>query len=211
MTQEQFNDIKDKLRVCREERGLNKEDQKRNFRVDYTKELAKFFEAERDNNQYEMIKTLCNMVIVCVNAGMDFCKDRLRLKRNAHSWGVKLNLTRPIVWSPFEENIVAIESMGYDPYKCLLETIKELNTRTGSWNEEEGKWVEDLGAYTIEEALEKAKKIYRDKDEKVYDIIKEETDNIFSIQCEVDEGYYEEVIFNIWYKADYSKCQSNLQ
>lgn len=36
-----------------------------------------------------------------------------------------------------------IERLGYDPYQCMLETIKEISSRTGTYNEAIGKWVKD--------------------------------------------------------------------
>lgn len=43
-----------------------------------------------------------------------------------------------------------------------LETVKEIETRTGAWNEAEGKWCKDLGAYSSEEALKEAEKYLSD-------------------------------------------------
>ncbi|RDU73014.1 hypothetical protein CQA57_05675 [Helicobacter anseris] len=193
MTQEQFNDIKDKLRVCREERGLNKEDQKRNFRVDYTKELAKFFEAERDNNQYEMIKALCNMIVVAINAGAIRNTLCFKISNNFFSFGLENSINT--IFCTFD-------ILGYDPYKCLLETIKELNSRTGSWNEEEGKWVEDLGAYTEEEAWIKAKRI----ESKCVLVCRPNEMLGVPEDTWVFEGR-DLIEIKKWYKADYASCK----
>ena len=40
---------------------------------------------------------------------------------------------------------------GYDFYKCMKETLKQINSRTGAWNEDLKKWVKD----TSPEAKEK--------------------------------------------------------
>lgn len=40
---------------------------------------------------------------------------------------------------------------GYDFYKCMQETLKQINSRTGAWNEALKKWVKD----TSDEAREK--------------------------------------------------------
>ncbi|RDU72343.1 hypothetical protein CQA57_07000 [Helicobacter anseris] len=192
---EQFEDIKDKLRVCREERGLNKEDQKRNFRVDYTKELAKFFEAERDNNQYGIIKALCDMIVVCVNAGGNIgC---------ASCEFTNINLTYPIIYRSIDIKglLYELRREGYDPYKCLLETIKELNSRTGSWSEEEGKWVKDKGAYTKEEAREVAKEILKKDYVEYPQSVLRAGQRYWQF---VAENHFE---IKEWYKADYASCK----
>ena len=53
MTYKQFEHIQGLLEEWRAVRNISVEDQKKNFKVNYTKELIEFFEAERDNNEYE--------------------------------------------------------------------------------------------------------------------------------------------------------------
>ena len=36
-----------------------------------------------------------------------------------------------------------LHKLGYDPYKALEETVKEINCRKGFFNEETGKWKKD--------------------------------------------------------------------
>jgi hypothetical protein len=38
----------------------------------------------------------------------------------------------------------AIHKLGYDPEKALNETVKEITSRRGSFNEDVGKWEKDL-------------------------------------------------------------------
>ena len=47
--------------------------------------------------------------------------------------------------------LAAIEYLGYDSYKAMTETLKEIHSRTGSYDETIGKWVKD----TSEEAKSK--------------------------------------------------------
>lgn len=111
MTKEQFEDIENKLAKWREERGLSVEIQKENLEVDFMKEYVMCLEAGRNDNDYEMVKSICNMIIVTINAG-DIKYDSMQ--------GI--------------DNIVnALHFLGYDPYLCLLEAIKELVSKTDSW------------------------------------------------------------------------------
>ena len=36
-----------------------------------------------------------------------------------------------------------MDGLGYDPCICMMETIKEISSRTGAWDENIGKWVKD--------------------------------------------------------------------
>lgn len=183
--------------------------QRLNFKVNYTKELLEFFEAERDSDEYEMIDALCDMCVVSMNAGIDYREgdiDKLLIMGtiNLHS------ITPSNVLS--DRNIGYIVAMlqlkGYDPYKCLLETIKELNTRTGAWNDQEGKWCKYLGAYTEQEARDKLLEIERIE----WFILKHEDDDFWYFGQDDGVDFFENKERAIrkvkkWYKADYTKCK----
>lgn len=205
MNKEQFEDIGKKLAKWREERGLSVEEQRANFKVNYTKELLEFFEAQRDNNRYEMIDSICDMAITAINAGFDFyvldCIDDYTLPT--------FNIINPL----FDDNtlsllLIELEKVGYNPYKCLLETIKELETRTGKWCEKEGKWIKDLGAYTEEEAIKKVSAKVWNEYHSLDSVEKQkEDDEYWYFDCEIDDGYYIEEKAKKWYRADYEKCK----
>lgn len=169
--------------------------QTRNFGVNYSKELTEFLEAKRDDNEYKMIDALCDMVIVSINAGAVLGND--------YSEMLYSNITNPLRYRPTYVRglLFEIRKRGYDPYKCLVETIKELNTRTGAWNEQEGKWCKHDGAYTKEEAREVAKKILlKDWIEYPHSVLRK------------GQRYWQFVShdhFEIkeWYKADYENCK----
>lgn len=196
MTQQQFEHIQGLLEEWRAVRNLSVEDQKKNFKVNYTKELLEFFEAERDGNEYEMIDALCDMIVVAINAG-------IRMNNSLMYYDVPAmdgDLVGVFAVIPTIDLLIAhIYNRGYDPYKCLLETIKELNSRSGSWSDKEGKWVKGLGAYTLDEALQNCLLGIRDKDFEV------RTDGDFFIVTDTHRN--EEYSFKKWYKADYSKCK----
>lgn len=204
MTQEQFEDIKKKLSIWRAERRLRVCDQKANFKVNYAEELSEFFKAERDGNEYEMIDALCDMIVVSINAGFTI--------ENPNDWTdypcVDEGLVSIFVNNNIDLIISQLVARGYDPYKCLPETIKELNSRTGAWNEKEGKWCKDLGAYTEEEAIKKVSDKVWSEHHSLDSVEKQkEDDDYWYFNCEIDEGYYTEEKVKKWYKADYSQCK----
>lgn len=200
MTYKQFEHIHGLLEEWRAVRNISVEDQKKNFKVNYTKELIEFFEAERDNNEYEMIDAICDMMVVAINAGRGLSSPYITGVANI-SYEVALLAYDSDYDMVIIELCSALRYYGYNPYQCLLETIKELNSRTGSWSEEEGKWVKTLGAYTYEEAREIAKKILlKDWIEYPHSVLRK------------GQRYWQFVShdnFEIkeWYKADYSKCK----
>ena len=175
--------------------------QRLNFKVNYTKELLEFQEAERDSDEYEMIDALCDMIITAINAGGSLGKE-------FGSYGALLGSTFNITSVLNDRSEIyklcdSIRYLGYEPYKCLCETMKELETRTGSWNEQEGKWCKDLGAYTEQEAYEIAKEKgifynfgleYDQKTKEPYWVSDNSAD-------------WKKLKIKKWYKADYSKCK----
>lgn len=200
MTKVQFSEIQSMLTDWRNARNISVEDQKKNFKVNYTKELIEFFEAERDNNEYEMIDAICDMMVVAINAGRGLSSHYITGVAN-----ISYEVALLAYDSDYDMGIIELCSMlryyGYNPYQCLLETIKELNSRTGSWSDEEGKWIKTLGAYTKDEAREIAKKILlKDWIEYPHSVLRK------------GQRYWQFVShdnFEIkeWYKADYSKCK----
>lgn len=199
--------------------------QSRNFDVNYSKELTEFLEAKRDDNEYQMIDALCDMVVVSINAGIGFHSGENTYIDFYKNRDINENIVRCFISKETINPLLAnIELKGYDPYKCLLETIKELNTRTGAWNEQEGKWCKDLGAYSSEEALKEAEKYLSDNCIFPHDlsIVKEDCDFwLIAESEEYDEDEFEYLSIEQvskelmgysckvkkWYKADYENCK----
>lgn len=170
--------------------------QRLNFEVNFIKELLEFAEAKRDRDDYKMVDALCDMLITAMNANVINNTNTLSLANNFLSFGLEYS---------FSAIFCTFEIMGYDPYKCLLETVKELETRTGAWNEAEGKWCKDLGAYTEQEAYEIAKEkgIFYNFG-LVYD---KETSEPFWVSDTNDSSNWKTLKVKKWYKADYSGCK----
>lgn len=172
--------------------------QTRNFGVNYTKEILEFQEALRDNNEYEMIDALCDMIIVMCNSNFGFkaCDYDYFIEEKIDIMG-NLGEEFDIFHTHIEGIALHIRAKGYDPYKCLLETIKELESRTGAWNEKEGKWCKDIGAYTLNELnRDLVANIYGEDHEYWY----------FTPRLGKELGM-EVGKVKKWYKADYSKCK----
>jgi NTP pyrophosphatase (non-canonical NTP hydrolase) len=70
-----------------------------------SEELQEFFKAYDNDDDYEMLDALCDIIVVATGA---------------------------------------IYKMGYHPELALKQTVKEITSRKGSFNEELGKWQKDI-------------------------------------------------------------------
>lgn len=182
--------------------------QTRNFEVNYSKEITEFFKASSNNNEYGIIDSVCDMLITAINAGHTLGLDR-DFKWCEKYCNYNLDITMPL----YDKRTLILlctflRNVGYDPYKCLVETIKELNTRTGAWNEQEGKWCKYLGAYTEQEARDKLLEIERIE----WFILKHEDDDFWYFGQDDGVDFFENKERAIrkvkkWYKADYENCK----
>ena len=144
--QKQLNEIYKLLQAWKAERRLSVESQRAGLLGNLCEELAEFFRAQNDNDR---VDALCDIIVFAINAMSEpFVKPAA--------------LNMPQLWSamllPHDTDIIinasslnslvfqmwrTIEQLGYDPYKCMLETIKEISSRTGEYDESIGKWVKD--------------------------------------------------------------------
>lgn len=217
MTQGQIKDIQEKLSIWREEQKITIESQEADFRINLSEELREFYIAKKERDKHGMIDALCDMVIVSFNAGFIAYSDIYSEVRDDVDIVDIDCVTRG---DRLEEIIALIHSFGYDPYKCLLEKIKNLNSRTQDeeqawrWDilrkenapaREYGKWKKALGAYTLSEAKEIA-----------YDnphspkLVKEDDKYWIFLLYGADCGNYHKQHYlriSKWYRADYECCK----
>lgn len=196
MTTEQIKDISSRLFKLRESRGTSIEKQRKNFRVDFTNKLVKYYEAERDDDEFKKISSLCDMLIVSIDAGVIKHEKTLLVYNNYLSFGLEYAFNT--IFSNFD-------ILEYDPYHCLLEKIKEIESRAGYWDEKNEKLVEDVGAYTKNEAMriaeEYTKKNYINSEPPVFDT---ENSDYWYFLCEWKDGeYVSKLQIKKWYKPDY--------
>ena len=155
-----LKDILDRLEIWRKERGLAKSqgfEFDLNTQVSFlTEEITEYLRAKKD---YERIDALCDLSVFSLNAinGLDNNYDDLfseiyhKAKRvNFYSIAniidrlpymfrkgndIKFNFMDVVEISRW-----IIEDMGYDYFKCMDETLKEVESRKGAFNPESGKW-----------------------------------------------------------------------
>ena len=142
MTTIELRDLETRLAVWRAERHLTTAGQKEGLLANILEELTEFVRAQDDN---ERVDACCDILIFLLNSK----NEPISLVD-----GEKINLLNKyefcnMIFTNMFNNraihitIYQLEQLGYDSYKCMLETIKEISSRTGHFDETIGKFVKD--------------------------------------------------------------------
>lgn len=232
MTKDEFEKIYNKLRNWRMERVLSCEQQLQGIHANLLEECVEYLRAKNDE---EKIDALCDIVVFAMNASeelqfrpigivcpqddeiikgyflSEICENIAKIDLTGKAKKINKKLSY-IVYNALS----IIDYMSYDSYKCMLETIKEISSRTGEYNSDLKKFIKDTGAYTEEEAKKLALLYFKERN-----FVKCVT--YFGWSFVEDTG--EEIMtikdgngnithtggehFNVikWYKARYDKCK----
>lgn len=219
MTKTQFNEIKEILSKWREERHLTYENQQAEFLGNVFEKVSEYFRAKND---LEKIDAICDIVIYFFNA-FDFKyiavssnmyyytfsdvvvyniyslfgarTDNLCVVENENDF---INLEKNLNLTMFEIEQLC-KNLGFDFYKCMLEKIKEIESRTGFYDESLNKFIKDEGYYSVAHLKNEIKL------PKTYEIINviEEKD-LFLVKIKTPNTILTNK-FKKWYKVDYEK------
>nr|DAN48848.1 MAG TPA: nucleoside triphosphate pyrophosphohydrolase [Caudoviricetes sp.] len=150
-------EIYEKLNEWRAERHLSLENQRVGYYSNILEELGELSEAMRANDSNDYIDALCDIVVFAVNALEEYkySPTVMNITRNTSRETLLRLLLHEIGkygrnWeSRCVCNIYNICSLlaiqeGYSIYPSMLETIKEINSRTGSYDPSIGKWIKDM-------------------------------------------------------------------
>lgn len=158
------------LTKWREDRHLTIEGQLEGYIPNIMEELVEFMRA---TTEYDKVDALCDMIVFSFNVLgylkpskyaqnrretlesilSPYTDDVYKIIDNDISLlqkileilpaiipdNTRINIDRSIIHYCCER----LFTLGYDPYLCMLETIKEISSRTGSYDESIGKWVKD--------------------------------------------------------------------
>lgn len=95
------------------------------------------------------------------------------------------------------------KNLGFDFYKCMLEKIKEIESRTGFYDERLNRFVEKIGAYCEREAFDLAINDFKLTNVPNKYFLDKEGSDFWCIRIEDNNGDYEDYYIRKWYKADY--------
>lgn len=217
MKQKEFKSILFRLATWKAERHLTLEGQVKGLLPNLLEELT---ELNRAQSVEEEIDALCDMVVFVLNAlphtelvngskiddlDLDGRNIPHLVLDGSRPFPDPLKLPRMILTAleqnsePFYINLVEvllrqIDAKGYDPYLCMCETLKEIESRLGRWDDCLHKFIKSEGYYTREEV----KQAYS------FDTIKEYSDRFEIFQSLDDTAPY---VVVKWYKAQYENCR----
>ena len=149
----------------RAERGITAESQKTGYIVNVMEELGELAEAIRNDEnwatcdlqyfkehkqaaKYEIIDALCDIAILTINAGADIRDEYKPLSIDTTNTFSDLNCLL-LYASTFDFKKILLncavlcEYCGFNFEIAMLETIKEISSRTGSYDKNAKKWVKD--------------------------------------------------------------------
>ena len=148
--------IYEKLNEWKAERYLSLDNQRVGYYSNILEELGELSEAMRANDSNGYIDALCDVIVFSVNALEEYryCPTVLNITRNTPRETLLRILLHEI--SKYGRNwesrcvcniynicsLLAIQE-GYSLYPSMLETIKEISSRTGSYDPSIGKWIKD--------------------------------------------------------------------
>ena len=155
-----MKEIAKKLTQWMDERSLDINGQRKGFVSNIQEEMTEYFSAKDDN---EKIDALCDITVFCINAMKKYQKESIKEPESVANVIPSVTLGKQldyITQNKFSkdslESMIDIcytlaTEMGYDFKKAMDETIKEISSRTGAFDESLNKWIKD----TSEEAKAK--------------------------------------------------------
>jgi hypothetical protein len=155
-TSTDIHQIFTELQAWKAERHLELDQQRVGYYSNIMEEIGELSEAMRVNDSNGYIDALCDIVVFTVNALAEYhyCPTVLNCTRNTSTETLYRLLLHEIGkygknWeAKYVCNIYHICKLlatqkGYDLFVCMDETIKEISSRTGSYDPAIGKWIKD--------------------------------------------------------------------
>lgn len=203
MTYQELVEIRGRLGEWCNDRHLSLESQQIGYIGNVLEELTEYARAK---TIFEQVDALCDIIVFSINA-TDSQRQILLEKYADHDIkaspeklakavldGIDDGLIVPSYFSnPVCVCVNVLRFLGFNPYKCLDETLKEIESRTGKYDIEIKKFVKDKGAYSLSDFRERCPEL----DD--YEVI-EQGNSFFATKGN------DKQIFAKWYQADYKRC-----
>lgn len=155
---QEINVIRKALKEWRKERHLTRENQFSGLINNLLEEVNELKEAKDD---YEKIDAYCDMAVFAFNVLDDDYEIAINIANQSREYlgnatalevtilGLSEDLKKhPDISNELLVNFIEylfsnIYYLGFNWFKCMIETIKEINSRVGKWDESRKKWVKD--------------------------------------------------------------------
>ena len=150
--------VRKALKEWRKERHLTRENQFSGLINNLLEEVNELKEAKDD---YEKIDAYCDMAVFAFNVLDDDYEIAINIANQSREYlgnatalevtilGLSEDLKKhPDISNELLVNLIEylfsnIYYLGFNWFKCMIETIKEINSRTGQWDESKKKWIKD--------------------------------------------------------------------
>lgn len=203
MTYQELIEIRGRLGEWCNERQLTLQSQQAGYIGNVLEELTEYARAK---TIFDQVDALCDIIVFSINAtdsqrqilleryaDHDIKASPERLAKAVLD-GIDDGLIIPSYFSnPVCVCVNVLRFLGFNPYKCLDETLKEIESRTGKYDTEIKKFVKDKGAYSLSD--------FRDRYPELDDYEVVEQGDSFLAQKGGDRQ-----VFAKWYQADYKRC-----
>ena len=151
-----LNEIYAQLEAWRAERKITAESQKEGYLRNVMEEFGELsqalrgleIESVRKTAEHEIIDALCDIAVFTINAGADIRDEYKPLSIDTTNTFSDLNCLL-LYTSTFDFKKILLncavlcENYGFNFEIAMLETIKEISSRTGSYDETTKKWIKD--------------------------------------------------------------------
>lgn len=208
--QTKLDNIVEALQKWRRERRLSKDLQKASLLGNVLEELSELARAKTSD---ERVDALCDVCVFAINA----CNEPLCYVYTASYDLNDKNALFAFITMAMQDVqydnlshlvytcLSIVKQLGYEPFKAMQETIKEISSRTGKWDEKLGKFVKDNGVYNEASLLKKFETDIRalHPDENV---VFEYRDNEVDVNIDYGKSIY---TYKLWHKADYEQCKES--
>lgn len=166
MIRKRLQEINARLKAWRDVRGITMESQRQGLVINL---LEEFVELNRAKSEYEKIDALCDMCVFILNAyeidpmvyfiASDYVfKEKFlsaihAMEASKKEYTHKMNVLRLL--ELIDRELFKLE---YDTYLCLCETLKEIESRQGKYDNVAKKWIKDSNVETYKANYSKCKK-----------------------------------------------------
>ena len=151
-----LTEIYAKLEAWRAERKITAESQKQGYIINIMEEFGELsqalrgleFENTRKVAEHEIIDALCDIAVFTINAGAHIRDEYKPLSIDTTNTFSDLNCLL-LYTSTFDFKKILLncavlcEHYGFNFEIAMLETIKEISSRTGAYDEKAKKWIKD--------------------------------------------------------------------
>ena len=149
MTELELKDIQTRLSVWKTERHLTTKQQRDGLVSNLLEELTEY---SRANSVEKQVDSHCDMLVFIINAFDNISNYERHINSEEYEGSESAQWLAIDLLNNLTENRIhfcvrllceQIKYFGYNPYKCMLETIKEISSRIGYFDETINKFVKD--------------------------------------------------------------------